>query len=316
MHQNKSSYMQYGIDIGGTKMELGIFDDNQNLLSSQRIQTPTDDYSKFLQAVIFLVEQADQNTLGESTVGIGLPCVIDSNNFAVSSNIQCINGKNVHADIREKLKRCVRFGNDSETFAIAESVCGAGKNHSKVLSVIIGTGVNSTLCVQGKLFTSHNKIAGEWGHVLLSALHQQRYGLPLLECGCGSLGCVEPYVSGKGLEWLYTHMGGDKISAQTLVTKMRHGDHLAVKTFNCYLDLLAHSLAQLVIYYDPDVIVVGGGISNISEIYMYLPDLMSDYLFKGVLLPKIVGTKFSNHSALLGAAIIGAEGSELVTQLD
>jgi N-acetylglucosamine kinase len=97
---------------------------------------------------------------------------------------------------------------------------------------------------------------------------------------------------------------------------MRHGDHLAVKTFNCYLDLLAHSLAQLVIYYDPDVIVVGGGISNISEIYMYLPDLMSDYLFKGVLLPKIVGTKFSNHSALLGAAIIGAEGSELVTQLD
>ena len=306
--------MQYGIDIGGTKMELGIFDNNRNLLSRQRIQTPTQNYIEFLQAIVFLVEQADKKNRVKSSVGIGLPCVIDSNNFAVSSNIQCINGKDVCADIRNKLKRCVGFGNDSETFAMAESVHGAGKNHSKVLSVIIGTGVNSTLCVQEKLFISRNKIAGEWGHVLLSALHQQRYGLPLLECGCGLLGCVEPYVSGKGLERLYTHMGGDEVSAQTLVTKMRHGDTLAVTTFNCYLDLLAHSLAQLVIYYDPDVIVVGGGISNISEIYTCLPDLMSDYLFKGVILPKVVAAKFGNHSGILGAAILGTKASESVTQ--
>jgi N-acetylglucosamine kinase len=305
--------MQYGIDIGGTKIELGIFDNDLNLLSSQRIQTPTEDYVEFLQAILSLVEQADQKTAEESSVGIGLPCVIDSNNFAVSANIPCINGKNVYADIRNKLKRPLRFGNDCETFALCESIYGAGKSHSKVLSVILGTGVNSTLCEQGKLFTSRNKIAGEWGHVILNAVHQQRYDLPLLECGCGATGCIERYISGKGLEWLYTHMGGNEVCAQTVVTKMRRGDTLANKTFHCFLDILAHSFAQLVIYYDPDVIVVGGGISNTQEIYTHLPDLMSEYLFKGVLLPKIVAAKFGDYSGLRGAAILGQEVMQPVT---
>jgi N-acetylglucosamine kinase len=305
--------MQYGIDIGGTKIELGIFDNDLNLFSSQRIPTPTENYVEFLQTIISLVEQADQQTAVQGSVGIGLPCVIDSNHFAVSSNIPCINGKDVCADIRNQLKRPVGFGNDCETFALCESIYGAGKNHSKVLGVILGTGVNSTLCEQGTLFTSRNKIAGEWGHVIINALHQQRYDLPLLECGCGEIGCVERYVSGKGLEWLYTHMGGNQECAQSVVTKMRHGDSLATKTFHCFLDILAYSFAQLVIYYDPDVIVVGGGISNIPEIYKHLPDLMSGYLFKGVLLPKIVVAEFGDYSGLRGAALLGREAIQPVT---
>jgi N-acetylglucosamine kinase len=305
--------MQYGIDIGGTKIELGIFDKDLNLLSSQRIQTHTEDYVAFLQSILSLVEQADQQYPEESSVGIGLPCVIDSNNAAVSSNIPCINGKNVYTDIRNKLKRPVGFGNDCETFALSESVYGTGKNHSKVLSVILGTGVNSTLCEQGKLFTSRNRIAGEWGHVILNAVHQQRYDLPLLECGCGSIGCIERYVSGKGLEWLYTFMGGQQTCAQTVVTKMRLGDPLATKTFHCFLDILAYSFAQLVIYYDPDVIVVGGGISNIPEIYSHLPNLMSEYLFKGVLPPNIVEAEFGDYSGMRGAAILGRDAIQSLT---
>jgi N-acetylglucosamine kinase len=305
--------MQYGIDIGGTKIGFGVFDKDLNLLSSQRIQTPTEDYVEFLQTILSLVEKADQQYSIDSSVGIGLPCVIDSNNLAVSSNIPCINGKDVHTDIRNKLKRPVGFGNDSETFAMCESISGAGKKYSKVLSVILGTGVNSTLCEQGKLFTSRNKIAGEWGHVILSALHQQRYDLPLLECGCGSVGCIERYVSGKGLEWLYIHMGGSQICAQSVMAEMRLGDTLATKTFHCFLDILAYSFAQLVIYYDPDVIVVGGGISNIPEIYTHLPDLMSEYLFKGVLLPSIVAAEFGDYSGMRGAAILGQDAKQSMT---
>jgi N-acetylglucosamine kinase len=179
-----------------------------------------------------------------------------------------------------------------------------------VLGVIIGTGVNSALCENGQLFTSRNHIAGEWGHVTLNALHQQQYKLPLRECGCGGIGCVERYVSGEGLTWLYTYMGGRCTSAQGVVDAMRNGDSRAVKAFECFLYILAHALAQLVIYYDPDIIVLGGGVSNISELYTALPRRLPQYLLKGVQAPRIVAAEHGDSSGTRGAAILGHRGGQ------
>ena len=297
--------MQYGIDIGGTKMELGVFDAQLNTVAVQRIETPTKDYDEFLGAIEFLINEADNQTKHPGSVGIGLPCIVNMDGKAVSSNIPCINNKLLCNDISDRLHRYVGFGNDSETFALSEAVYGAGRGYSKVLGVIVGTGVNSALCEDGKLFSSRNRMAGEWGHAIISAVHQQRYNLPLRECGCGGIGCVERYVSGKGLEWLYTHFGGSPLEAQKVVAAMRAGEEQAARAFECFLDIMAHGLAQLVLYYDPDVIVIGGGISNVAELYTELPKRLPKYLFKGVKAPDIVAAEYGDSSGVRGAAILG-----------
>ena len=298
--------MMYGVDVGGTKIEVAIFDNNLERLESWRVATPKQDYQAFLTAIVDMVREADQKTGTTGSVGIGCPGFVDQQGYAVAANISCINGQPLMADITQSLGRPVAFENDVKAFVLSEANGGAADGAQQVLGIVLGTGVSGGQCIDGQLYYGKQHIAGEYGHIPLPAILQQRYKLPIRRCGCGSnKGCVEQYLSGPGLLWMCTHFGQPYASVPELIEGLRNNEQGAHTIFNAYVDCLGSYFAQLTLMFDPDVIVLGGGISNITELYQQLPDAVAAYLFKGVSVPVIVPPKFGDSSGVRGAAILG-----------
>jgi len=163
------------------------------------------------------------------------------------------------------------------------------------------------LCIEGKLLKTANNIAGEFGHTPASGLLLARYNLPVRLCGCGLQGCIESYIAGPGLGWLYHFYGADNVSTTEFVSQLRLNCPIARQTFNCYMDLLGSTFASLVLSHDPDIIVVGGGLSKINEIIEALPAAINMHLFDGVNSPIIKRAAFGDSSGVRGAAILGGQ---------
>ncbi|MEP1383194.1 MAG: ROK family protein [Paraglaciecola sp.] len=297
--------MHYGLDVGGTKIELAIFNADFTLSDSWRVATPGDNYQQLLATLAEMVDKADQTTGCEGSVGIGFPGIVDSLGCAVSANIPSINGQPLVADTLKILNRPVGFENDVKAFVLSEANGGAAQSQKNVLGLVLGTGVAGGLCIDGQLLRSKQNVACEFGHIPLPAILQQRYQFPLRQCGCGLLSCVEEYLAGPGLLWMCTHFEAGYTSVPALIKGLQAGESKAQKTFDAYIDCLGCYLAQLTLMYDPDIIVLGGGLSNINELYPPLAAVMKQYLFKGVTPPNVVAPKFGDSSGVRGAAFLG-----------
>jgi len=300
----------YGLDIGGTKIETAIFDDNLNLIESWRVETPTDNYSDFLNVIRQQINIADQMTGSSCKIGIGMPGLINSQGKVLSANVPCATNKLVIEDLERILERPIRLKNDTRCFALSEATDGAGKGYSRVFGAIIGTGAAGGMCINGKLEDTAMGVAGEYGHIPLSASTQKKYDLPILKCGCGLIGCVESYIAGPGIINLYTHFEGKPQSAKYFSQKLSEGDKLANNILNCYLDILGETFAALVKFQEPEIIVLGGGVSQISEIVALLPNAIEKHLFAGFFSPKVVAAKYGESSGVRGAAILGAQDDD------
>ena len=302
--------MHYGIDIGGTKIELGVFDVDFSRLSTFRAATPTDDYGKLVRTLDMLVAKADSFTRQTGTIGVGIPGVIDRNGNILSSNIPCVAGKDLCEDFATMAKRPVIFENDVNAFAFSELHGGPLKHTEYGLGLIIGTGLAGTFAAHGKLCYGHQKIAGEIGHIPLSAALQQKYDFPFRSCGCGLAGCFETVVSGSGLRWLCRQLKSPYTRVHQLIAALEHEEDEALRVFEVYLDCLGCFLAQLTLAYDPEVIVLGGGVSSNARIYPNIQKHIKNYLFSSAESPRVVPAQFGPTSGTRGAAIIGAKKRE------
>jgi N-acetylglucosamine kinase len=297
--------LHIGIDVGGTKMELSVFDDDLSFVDARREPTPTDDYARFIDTVSEMVSAAEEQIGTSATVGIGLPGMIDPQGVTSCPNVPCLTGRNTVADVEASLGRRIGAGNDARNFALSEANGGAGDGFKRVLGIIIGSGLGGGLCIDGTVYAGANNIAAEWGHMLLPAVLQQRYDLPLRQCGCGASGCIERYFSGTGLSWLYEHMTGRTLDSPVATEVLLRNDDDAKKVADAYIDGLATCLSQLFIYYDPDVVVVGGGVSKEAEVLARLPGAFPDVPYAGKQIPKLLRAEFGDSSGVRGAAILG-----------
>jgi len=299
--------VHYGIDIGGTKIEIGIFTPELDMIESWRVSTPTENYHELLFTICDLISMADKKTGKKGSIGIGMPGIIDNANKVKSANVSCATGKCISDDLKNIIGRDIAIANDCRLFSLSESHDGAGHKQDVVYGAIIGTGAGGGLCLNGKLLSTVNNIAGEYGHVAASGMLLERYNLPVHQCGCGLTGCIESYIAGPGLGWLYQFFGADNESTTEFVTQLRCNNPIAIKTFQCYMDLLGSAFASLVLSYDPNVIVVGGGLSKIDEIIAALPQAIDQHLFNGIGSPSIKRAAFGDSSGVRGAGILGKQ---------
>ncbi len=302
----------YGIDIGGTKIELVACGAAMQVTWRRRVATPQGDYAGFLQAVLALVAEADA-ALGRGAapaIGIALPGVRDRRSGRqLSANVPALTGQCVAQDLQARLQRPLHVGNDLQCFALSEAHGGAADGYPSMFGAILGTGAGGGFCVRGRLVSGFNGLAGEWGHWSVPGDLLQRHGLPLLDCGCGLRGCVERYVSGSGLAAIERHRGGSAPDAGAVVALADAGDARAQQALDIHRDLLGHSLAALVLALDPHVIVLGGGLSRYAPLYRHLPQAIAAHLFDGVQVPPIVPPRFGDAGGARGAALLACHPS-------
>ncbi len=298
-----------GLDIGGTKIELAMFDADFGELFRHRIDTPRDRYETFVAAVAGLVESGERE-LGRpaSAVGIGLPGRCDrQSGLQHCSSLPALSQRPLAADLGRRLARPLALANDCQCFALSEANGGAGAGVASMLGVILGTGASGCHCVDGKVVNGYNGLVSEWGHWSIPASLLERHALPLLDCACGLRGCLERYVSGSGLAQLHRLLGGHAVDAGDVLARAQAGDALAQRTCAIHLDLLGQAMATLVLGFDPHVIVLGGGLSRHAALYAQLPAATAAHLFSGVRVPPIVPARFGDAGGARGAALLARQ---------
>jgi len=281
--------MRIGIDLGGTKIEAIALDPRGREVFRKRIPSPQGDYQATLEAVAGLVREA-----GEGTVGIGIPGSISrATGLVKGANSTWLIGKPFREDLRRHLGREVRMENDANCFALSEAVDGAGRGARVVFGVILGTGVGGGIVVDGKVLAGPNAIAGEWGHNPLPAPAGD--DLPLPQCYCGRKGCIETYLSGPALSRDHQRRTGRRLSAEEIVA-------LGDETLMRYTERLARSLASVINILDPDVIVLGGGMSNVASLYTQVPRLWGPHVFSDQVATRLEKNAHGDSSGVRGAA--------------
>ncbi len=293
--------MLIGIDWGGTKIEAVALGQDGEILALRRVATPKGDYDGCVRAIAALVRDLEAETGRTGSVGIGIPGAISpATGLVMNANSTWNIGRPLDGDLAAALGRPVRVENDANCFAVSEAVDGAGAGASVVWGVILGTGAGSGIAVEGRALGGRNRIAGEWGHnPLPSPRDDERPGPP---CYCGRSGCIETFVSGTGIERDHRDRTGRALVAAEIVEAMRGGEPEAVRTFALYLDRLARGIAYVVNLLDPDVIVLGGGMSNVDELYAELPALIRPAVFSDAFSTPVVKALHGDSSGVRGAA--------------
>ena len=293
--------MRIGIDLGGTKIEVIAFGDNGEVVFRDRVATPQEDYSGTLQVIAELVVRLEWELGRQGTVGIGMPGAISpATGLVKNSNSVCLNGRRFDRDLERLLRRPLRIANDANCFALSEATDGAAAGAEVVFGVILGTGTGGGVAVRGAILTGANAIAGEWGHNPLPWPHpEELLGPP---CYCGKSGCIETYLSGPGLVRDFRAAGGRPISALEIGAQAESGDEYADAVLARYEDRLARGLASVINILDPDMIVVGGGLSNIKRLYTEVPRFWSQYVFSDKITTQLVQARFGDSSGVRGAA--------------
>ena len=293
--------MRSGIDLGGTKIEIVALDDSGKELLRRRVPTPKENYYDTLQAIAQLVRDAEAELGQRGSVGIGTPGALSrATGRLKNSNSVVLNGQPILQDLESMLQREVKISNDANCFALSEATDGAAAGASVVFGVILGTGVGAGIVVNGHILTGPNGIAGEWGHNPLP--WPQAHELPGPQCYCGKQGCIETFLSGPGMAKLYQIETGDSLSAEEIVARAEQGDAACERSLQTYENRLARSLAHVINILDPDVIVLGGGMSNIARLYANVPALWGEWVFSDRVDTKLVQHRFGDSSGVRGAA--------------
>lgn len=296
-----------GVDLGGTKTEVVLMDQQSHEHFRARTNTPVGDYGRTLDTICQLVAatEARAGTRG-LPVGVGIPGSISRvTGLVKNGNSTWLNGHRMAEDLGALLERRVVLTNDANCLALSEATDGAGRGYSVVLAVILGTGCGSGISVGGRLLTGPNGVAGEWGHNPLPWTAE--HDLQARPCFCGQSGCVETFVSGPGFALGHRLLGGDSLTPKVIVEAARSGDATAGAALDNYLDQLARGLAAVINVMDPDVIVLGGGMSNIDEIYSRLPERLPAWVFGGECETPVVRAVHGDSSGVRGAAWLGAQ---------
>lgn len=299
--------MYYGFDIGGTKIEFGAFDRNLQRCATERVATPTDNYESLLTILVGLIEKYDAQFNCEGTVGIGIPgCENPQNKTVLTVNVPAATGRTLRSDLEKRIGRSVALSNDANCFALSEAWDEELQDKNLVLGLILGTGFGGGLVVDGKVIAGANNMAGEVGHARLPVDAWLHLGMdtPLFECGCGKKGCLDNYLSGRGFEMLYQHFYQQQKKAPAIIADFRAGKAQDCDFVEKYVEMAAMALAGLFTSIDPDVVALGGGLSNFDELYQMLPARLPKYLMSGAVVPKIIKAKHGDAGGVRGAAFL------------
>ncbi len=297
-----------GIDLGGTKIEIIALDKLGHEHFRKRTATPTDtdqhiQYRQIIHTINELVGECEK-ALGQYylPVGIGLPGAISLKTGLIkNANTTCLIGRDFKSDLHQQLKRPITLENDANCFALSEAKDGAGKGFNNVFAVILGTGVGGGVVINQQLLVGANAICGEWGHNPLP--WQNEDDLPLQTCYCGKLGCIETFLSGPGMRNQNELQYGLTLNSRQVFEQI-HSQPKARQAYEMYLERLAKSLASVINVLDPEVIVLGGGLSNIDNLYEEVPKRWGKYIFSDEVNTKLVKNTFGDSSGVRGAAYL------------
>ena len=298
--------LRLGVDLGGSKIEIAALDANGAERLRRRVPTPKDDYAATLASVAALVKAAEHELQATGTVGIGTPGSISrATGLLRGSNSVWLNGQPIRHDLEAVLGRPVRITNDANCFALSEATDGAGAGAGVVFGAILGTGVGSGIVVHGRVLDGPNAIAGEWGHNPLPwARDDERPGF---DCYCGKHGCIETFLSGPGLARDHAAIAGEARDVPRIVAGAAAGEASCIATLERYEQRLARALAHVINIVDPDVIVLGGGLSNIERFYANVPRLWGRWVFSDRVDTRLVRNAHGDSSGVRGAASLWNE---------
>ena len=291
--------LRIGVDLGGTKIEGVVLDDaSGQVLARERVATESArGYDHIVATVAGLVARLEATHPGCASVGIGTPGAISSRTGLMkNSNTTCLNGRDLPGDLARTMGRPLLVENDANCFALAEARHGAGRDGRLVFGVIMGTGVGGGLVIDGRLWSGPQHIAGEWGHHAIDPLG------PL--CYCGRRGCVETLISGPGVERRYRQLGGDGARMDVIVGRARSGEALARRVFEEFLNCFGRAVANLITILDPDVVVLGGGLSLIDELYDAGRSAAARVVFNDELRTPIRRNQLGDSAGVIGAALL------------
>jgi fructokinase len=293
--------MRIGIDLGGTKIVGVALDDEGNELGRERVATPRGEYDGTIATIAQVVAALEQRFGGPASVGIGIPGAISPATGVVkNANSTWLNGRAFDRDLEGGLKRPIRLANDANCFALSEATDGAAAGSGVVFGVILGTGVGGGIVINSRIVEGAHRIAGEWGHNPLPAPYDDERPGPA--CYCGRHGCIETFLSGPGWADDTARRTGRRADAMSLADAAVKGDALAREALTRYVDRLARSLATVINVIDPDAIVLGGGLSNISALYDEVPARWGAYVFSDVITTRLVRAAHGDSSGVRGAA--------------
>jgi len=293
--------MRIGIDLGGTKIEIAALDADNRICLRKRVATPREGYNQTLTAIIDLVQQAEQELGCQPSVGLATPGAISPATGKIkNANSTCLNGEPLDHDLARLLGREVRIANDADCFTLSESVDGAAAGAASVFGVIIGTGTGGGIAINQQLLRGPNAIVGEWGHNPLPWPNSTE--LPGQDCYCGNKGCIETWLSGPGFSNDYQRLTGKTLQAKEIAKLADKKDNDALVSLDCYINRMARSLASVINLLDPEVIVLGGGMSNIDCLYEQVPQQWGQYVFSDRIDTRLVKARHGDSSGVRGAA--------------
>lgn len=296
--------MRIGIDLGGTKTEVIALSDRGEELHRSRMPTPRNDYEQTLATIAALVKRAEETTGQRGTVGVGIPGTLSPLTHRVkNANSTWLNGQPLDRDLQQLLERDVRIANDANCLAVSEAIDGAAMGMATVFAVIVGTGCGAGIALNGQAHTGGNGIAGEWGHNPLPWMDDEELSYSReVNCYCGKSGCIESFISGTGFSTDYLRLSGIERTGSEIIRRVDEQDPVAERVMSRYEQRLAKSLAQVVNILDPDVIVLGGGMSNVRRLYQTVPPLMNSWVFGREFSTPIRPAVHGDSSGVRGAA--------------
>ncbi len=296
--------MRLGVDLGGTKIEAVLMSSNGTIVERKRVSTPRENYAETMRSIADLVAAISPDAPVDLPVGIGIPGTLSpATGLIKNANSTWLIGKPFDRDMADAMSRKVRLANDADCFALSEATDGAGAGANSVFGVILGTGVGGGIVIGGNLVAGPNAIAGEWGHNPLPWPSSAEQAGP--NCYCGRRGCIETWLSGPALERDCRPAGGDgpqMDSALNLAERAADGEPAALGALERYTDRLARALAGIINIVDPEVIVLGGGLSNIECLYEQVPRRWSDYVFSDTVATKLRRNQHGDSGGVRGAA--------------
>jgi fructokinase len=283
-----------GVDLGGTKIEAVLLDENLNVMEKKRIPTPQNDYSQILNSISSLILDISEN-VSDFSLGICTPGAISKKTGLIkNSNTQCLIGRSLKEDLENKLGKKISMENDANCFTMAESTLGVAVDYGLVFGVILGTGVGGGIIIDKKLHSGRTNIAGEWGH---HTLHRNGNS-----CYCGKTGCVETYISGPSLENRWTKLTGKSQPLPEILSNI--DNEIGKKWKDEFLENFGYGLANVIDILDPDVIVLGGGLSNIDFLYNEGKESVYDKVFSDLVDTPILQNKLGDSAGVFGACML------------
>lgn len=299
MNKNLSAE-RVGVDLGGTKTEIILTaKDPRQVIFKKRVSTETElGYAAIIQKLVHLIQEVQSQTTNKNlSIGISLPGSVSPKTGLIrNANTQCLNQQPLQQDLEQSLHQKVYLSNDANCLTISETLYGAGQGHKMVFGVIMGTGVGGGICYNQKLLQGLHGNAGEWGHSVLDI-----HGKP---CWCGQRGCIEKYISGPAIQEYYLKLTQQSLNVQEIHTLYLQQQPAAVECIERFLKYFGIAMANLWLTLEPDVIVLGGGLSNLDLLYKQGVDSVAKYLYAPDVRPNIVKNHFGDSSGIYGAALL------------